>query len=414
MFPSTLLRLIPIVLSAMPCVGPVAAAAAPDATTPRADRPDDAPKTGAFQTRIPQRSKSSAILGITARMGWGGKAEVEAAAKKDGGEVDYDLSGETFDVFVPEDYTGKEPYGLIVWINPGRGGAPRADWLDVLRKHKLIWIGATHTGNDRTKWVRLGLAIDAAEHMQKAYKIDPARVYASGSSGGGRCASLLAIGFPDVFTGGGYPIIGTNYFRIVEVGQGKDGRREWYQRYFDRPSAKLMALATKERRFVLLTGDDDGNRQQTQLYAEAMKKDGFKYVTYLQVPGMGHQAPDAEWFEKGIVALDASRDEVVKAAQELKSSKPQAGTSAKAPPLAASRSAPAPTAPAPKPPVQGATPPAAEVDEEADKLMRLARLYLDNRMYKKAREKLNEIVKNHPTSPPAAEAKKLLAEIGAK
>ena len=46
--------------------------------------------------------------------------------------------------------------------------------------------------------------------------------------------------------------------------------------------------------------------------------------------------------------------------------------------------------------------------------MRLARLYIDNRMYRKAREKLNEIVKDHPSSAPAVEAKKLLAEIGAK
>ena len=397
-----------LLLRLLPLAAPVLVAAAPaapeaDRAVPRVDVPEGARKTGALQVRIPQRSKSSAILGITARMGWGGKAEVEAAAKKDGGEVDYNLSGETFDVFVPEQYTGDEPYGLIVWINPGRGGAPRGEWLDVLRRHKLIWIGATNTGNDRTKWVRLGLAIDAADHMQKAYKIDPLRVYASGSSGGGRCASLLAIGFPDVFTGGGFPIIGTNYFRIVEVGPGKDGRPEYYQRYFNRPAAKLFTLASKERRFVLLTGDDDGNRQQTQLYAEAMKKDGFKYVTFLQVPGMGHQAPDAEWFEKGIVALDEPREALANASRAT----PAASRSPRAAPTTP------PGTPAKQGPASSPAPPAA-ADEEADKLMRLARLYIDNRMYRKAREKLNEIVKDHPSSAPAVEAKKLLAEIGAK
>ena len=409
MSPVQLLRI--LLIPGLTVTAAIPAAAADPQVSVRRDVPAGQPsKTGSFQTRIPQRSKSSAILGITARMGWGGKAEVEAAAKKDGGEVDYDLSEETFDVFVPENYTGKEPYGLIVWINPGRGGAPRPEWLDVLRKHKLIWIGATNTGNDRTKWVRLGLAIDAADHLQKAYNIDPLRVYASGASGGGRVASLLSIGFPEVFTGGGYPIIGTNYFRIVEVGPGKDGRPEFYRRYFDRPPKKLLDVAMKQRRFVLLTGDEDENRQQTQLYAEAMKKDGFRYVTYIQVPGMKHTAPDAEWFEKGIVALDSARDAVA-AAQPAPRPNPTAS------PTPAPNRTPAPAASAAAsraPPSPAPTADAASPDDEPQRLMRLARLYVDNRMYKKAREKLNEIVKNHPTSLPAADAKKLLGEIGAK
>jgi hypothetical protein len=44
--------------------------------------------------------------------------------------------------------------------------------------------------------------------------------------------------------------------------------------------------------------------------------------------------------------------------------------------------------------------------------MKLARLYVDNRLYSKAREKLKQLLKDHPKSPHAAEAKKLLSEIG--
>src|SRR5439155_25600624 len=33
-------------------------------------------------------------------------------------------------------------------------------------------------------------------------------------------------------------------------------------------------------------------------------KEGYQHVTLLQVPGMGHEIPEAEWFEKGILALD--------------------------------------------------------------------------------------------------------------
>lgn len=358
-----------------------------------------APRTGLFQTDLPERSKSSAILPMTARLGWGTKAEVEAAAKKDGGEVDYRLSQETFEVFVPEDYRPEEPHGLIVWISPGPEGKPRQEWLDTLRKHKLIWVGPNNAGNNRTRWVRLGLAIDAAYNLQKMYRIDPYRVYVSGASGGGRCASTLAMTFPEVFTGGGFPIIGCNFYRVVEAGKGDDGQPTYFLRAFNRPPAKAFATVSKERRFVLLTGETDENRPQTELYARAMQKDGFRHVTYLQVPGMGHQSPDAAWFERGIVALDAGRDAVAKGADSAPAKKaPIAGAATTAPTRAL--------------PVKERT--SKPSDEEPDKLMRLARLYLDNRMYKKARDKLNQIVKNHPGSAPEAEAKKLLRDIGSK
>ena len=360
-------------------------------------------KTGSFQIHIPQRSKSSGVISVCARLGWGSKAEVEASAAKDGSEVEYNISNEVFEVFVPEEYTGDEPYGLIIWVSPGPSGKPDQRWLDVMRKHKLIWIGANNSGNNRAARVRVSLAIDEADYMRQAYKIDPYRVYVSGASGGGRCASTLAFGFPEIFTGGGYPIIGCNFYRVVEAGIAENGRPEYYQRTMGRPPAKLMQMEMKERRFVLLTGDNDPNRKQTDLNAQAMKKDGFRYVTYLQVPGMGHQPPDAEWFEKGIVALDAPRDEIANAQKQPQPATEDKQPAQASPPKAAPASARASAAQAP-----------AQGDEEADKLMRLARLYLDNRLYTKAREKLNQIVKDHPDSAPATEAKKLLKEIGGK
>jgi hypothetical protein len=357
------------------------------------------PQTGSFQVHVPQRSKNSDMVSLCARLGWGTRAQLEAAAKKNGTETDYDLSNESFEVFVPDDYDGKEPYGLIVWISPGGSGGVHRQWPDVLKKHRLMWIGANKSGNDRTPWVRLALAMDGLEYMQKTYKVDPNRVYASGASGGGRCASTLAFGFPDLITGGGYPIIGINFYRRVEVGPAAGGGTEFYPQGLKPPPGKLAQVMKKERRFVLLTGDNDMNRKETQLYSEAMKKDGFRYMTYIQVPGMGHQPPDAEWFEKGIVALDAPLNEVAKGEAPGEEKKPEE----KAPVAAAATTKKASPAPAPAPQAEG---------DEADKLMRLARLYVDNRLYKKAREKLNELIKDYPTSPHVAEAKKLLKEIG--
>lgn len=367
-----------------------AALGAAQAPAPVVNNPN---RTGAFQLRVPERSKTSAIGVMVDRVSNATLEVARGVAAKEGAEFDYSVSGESFEAFVPTTYTGEEPFGLLVWVSAGPNGSPPAQWLQALEKHKLIWVGPNNAGNNRSKWVRLGLAIDAAEHVQKLYKIDPLRVYVSGGSGGGRCASMLAVAFPDVFTGGGYPIIGCNYFRRVEVGVDDDGRPRFFPRTFERPTAKLLHVAAKERRFVLLTGDNDGNREQTQAYAEAMKKDGFKYVTYIQVPGMGHQTPNAEWFEKGIVALDEGRQAVVKAQQEA--AQKQTTKAEPKPVQAAARASDAPNP-----------------DDEADKLMRLAKLYVENRLYTKAREKLNQLVKDYPKSRHIQEAKKILKEIG--
>jgi hypothetical protein len=396
---------------------------APDSTTNSA--PDAAAdlkkRTGSFQIKIPQRCKDSAIPLLVSRFGF---APIDPAKDPDV-EKDYDLAKESFEVYVPPAYTGKEPYGLIVWVSASPGGNVHQQWIDVLNKHKLIWVGANNSGNNRNGRIRLGLAVDAAHYMPTAYNIDKDRVYVSGGSGGGRCSSMLGVAYPEYFTGGSYPIIGCNFYRRIQVTAATAVKgAEFYEASFKRPSAKLWDLVTKERRHVYLTGDNDPNRLQTELNYKAAKKDGFKHITYIQVPGMGHQAPDAEWFEKGIVALDEGRQAIAAGGAGVKDETPaeKAAAKAEAKPVAHADAKPAaaPRLPAPvlaKPaPAVAKDAPAASVspDDEADKAMKIARLYMSNRLYNKAREKLKQLVKDHPNTPQATEAQKLLAELGNK
>ena len=389
-------------------------------------------KTGSFQIKIPTRCKDSAIPTLIARHGWGTMDDV----KKAGGDTDYDLAKETFEVYVPPQYDGSDAYGLLVWVNPGPSGKVYEQWTKVLDKHKLIWVGANNSGNNRTGWVRLGMALDAAQYMPTAYKIDTDRVMTSGVSGGGRCASMLDIAYPEVFTGGGIYIVGCNFYRIVELTAATNTQPgTYYRRNFNKPKGKLWDLATKGRSHVFLTGDTDGNREQTEAYFKAAKKDGFKHVTYIQVPGMGHQPPDAEWFEKALVALEQGRQAASGTVGAVGAEKGREEKAAVAPadiPEKVARAAPARNLPAtaanpasatitaaPKGAKPGANeikPAATEASEpdEPTKLMKLARLYIDNRLYNKAREKLKLIEKDHPKSKQAAEAKKLLSEIGNK
>ena len=341
------------------------------------------PRTGAFQTTFTDRSPLSALEISVPRFGG-----TLTALKASGKDNDYNLANESFEVWVPESYKAADGWGLFVFDSPGGRGNLHEEWRQVLEKHKLIWIGPNNAGNDRLPLCRFGLCIDAVHNMKKLYDIDPNRVYIAGVSGGGRISSMLGVCYPDIFKGGMY-IVGCNYFREMEAPN--TGGRVWHRGYAQ-PKAELFTQAKKNVSHVLLTGETDMNREQTKEYYEkGFKKDGFLHVTYIEVPGMGHQPPNAEWFEKGVMAMEDVKSEPVAAA-----SAPNANSDKPKQPAGASSTA---------------TPPAAGPEAEADKLLRNAKVYIDNQLFKEARDRLNNLITKYPDSPAAKEAKNLLKQI---
>jgi len=207
---------------------------------------------------------------------------------------EYDLSKESYEVYVPESYQPGVPYGLIVWINAVDYGTAFEQWRSVLDKRFLIWVGANDSGNRSSTYRRIGLALDAAVNMTQRYTVDKQRIYVAGFSGGGRVASIVTMTYPKIFQGGLF-LCGANYFRDI---RGLDGK-VWYGKFPLPPK-----LARSRSRYVLLTGDLDFNLKNTQAVFNGYQQDRFRYATYLQVPGHNHEIPNAEWFEKGIAALD--------------------------------------------------------------------------------------------------------------
>jgi len=339
---------------------------------------------GSFTLTFSNRAEQSTNQYIAQRMGWPLLAEESA-------KVDYNLPDESFEVYVPADYTGDKPYGLLVFCMPHPGGKPPQNYLDSIDKHHLIWVCPNNAGNDRYVRPRMGLVIDAAVNMQSRYKIDPDRVYVSGISGGGRVASMLGVGFADIFKGGGFYIIGCNFYRQETTADGK----RYYARSYSVPPAKVFRAAREQSKHVFLTGDNDGNREQTDLYYKGFKHDRFEHILYLQVPGMGHQHPDAEWFEKGLAFLDEP------VATAGPATRPTARPATTRPTVAAAAASHAATQ-------------ATDRATVAGQLLKSAQLYLDNKQYELAREKLKWIVQNFAGTPAAAEAKKTLDVIAGK
>lgn len=267
------------------------AAAPPELATPH--------RLGAFRTRFTERSPLSSVETYRDRY----DRSREAMVQYDPAEGHYDLASESFEVFVPDNYSPEKPAGLLVWISPANsGGLGRPGNLKVLAEENLIWIGANNSGNDRWHWYRTGLALDAANNMQKLYNIDPERIYIAGYSGGGRVASSLALLYPEVFSGGAY-FFGCNYFRQVDV---PDKPGAYWRPGFPRPPKSVLAPLKKQHRFVLITGEHDFNRDETAAYFEEYKRDRFENVTYLEIPGADHGfGLEGEWLAQVVEALDA-------------------------------------------------------------------------------------------------------------
>lgn len=264
-------------------------------------------RMGSFRTAFTERSSLSSIDVFVKRFG----GTLDAVRKVDPTGGRYDLAKETFEVYVPGDYRarsqaevaagGASPWGLVVWVSPGSSGGPDDTGVEAsLDRRHLLWVGANSASNVRPAWDRVDLALDAAANMARLYDLDPERIYVAGYSGGGRLASEIAMLYPEVFRGE-ISWFGCNYFRDVPIPD-RPGTH-WSA---DFPAPPDLARLRRESRFVLVTGEVDFNRLQTGAYYRAMKKDGFRRVTYLQIPGASHYVGlGSEWFGKALDALDA-------------------------------------------------------------------------------------------------------------
>lgn len=210
----------------------------------------------------------------------------------------YDVTKEKFRVVVPRSYRHETPWGLFVYINAGDSPGIPARYLPVLEKRRLLAVAAYRSGNPRNIFDRFRLAIDANFNMDRRFNIDPDRVYVSGFSGGGRVASMLAVAYADLFNGA-IPLCGVNFYTRIPHGADKVLPPNYI------PAAPVLKVAREKGRYVLVTGEKDFNRDNTRsVFEHGFRKQGFRHALLLEVPGMKHAPPPAEWLEKGLEFLD--------------------------------------------------------------------------------------------------------------
>ena len=253
------------------------------ATRPDPKAVDQTPQTGKFEMSFTEHSPLATAGAVQERaLAPGQRRQVPANGYA------YDVRKEKWAMYVPKDYDHKSPYGLMCFINSMPPTGLQKDWPPVLSKNRMIFACALDAGNKKDVHLRrIPMAIESVHNLKKIYNIDDDRIYISGSSGGGKAASLAAAAYPDLFDGG-----------LFMVGAFP------FDQYNQNRSRKLYDHARRNNRYVLYTATNDFNRSYVKSAANVFRSQGFRYVTYHEAPGK-HGKANAEWFEKGIQAMDA-------------------------------------------------------------------------------------------------------------
>lgn len=218
----------------------------------------------------------------------------------------FNPAAEEFFVHVPGDYRGDAAYGLIVFTDAAddSSGLPQG-WQEVLDRRRYLYVAPQKAGNGQYINRRLGLAVLAALEVQKHYKVDPARIYAAGYSGGARMSGLLGFYQADIFTGT-IQNCGADFYQPVPMVAATSSLDTAGKPYgiFDATAGEIAAA--RRVRFVLITGSGDFRRGNiVDIFNGGFAKHDFQAKLF-DVPGMGHDTADGQTLSEALDFLEKS------------------------------------------------------------------------------------------------------------
>jgi predicted esterase len=208
-------------------------------------------------------------------------------------EQTIELGKERFSIYVPNEPIPAAGYGLLVFISPFEQALVPPEWRLILNRQGVIYVAAEHSGNDNDMLGRrIPLALHAYENVSKRYRLDPARVFVGGFSGGGRTAMRIALGYPDIFRGA-----------LLNSGNDPFGTAG-----ISLPAKELFELVQERSRFVFATGERDSmvlaTDVQTRHSAVALCVQNLDVQT---MSGAGHALLGGRELSQGLQALQEPR-----------------------------------------------------------------------------------------------------------
>jgi len=178
---------------------------------------------------------------------------------------------------------GDGPNGVLVFVKPIDSGEIPEGWAAELDRQHVIWIAADDFGNEHPRAQRVLAALAGLKLIQGSKAVDAKRIYVGGMSGGGRIASTLATRFPGHFSGALY-IVGADFWTSSEE-----------------PLKPRIAA----NRYVFITGNRDFNQREMRRVFAKYQAAGVSQVSLMDLPGFGHEYPNAEKLAEAIDFLDA-------------------------------------------------------------------------------------------------------------
>lgn len=196
---------------------------------------------------------------------------------------DYDSTQQSYELFVPEQYSAKRSWPVILFVSPGNRATGFRQWQQVFQREGIIFASPHSAGNNTPMQRRVRVVMDVLDDLRRNYNVDPDRTYIGGFSGGGRVACSIAFALPEYFGG------------VIPVCAGGELRQEssLRQRVIDRLSV------------AQLTGESDFNRGECErLHQTELAGVGVRCRTWV-APRTGHAVPDASVFDEAYEWLEA-------------------------------------------------------------------------------------------------------------
>jgi hypothetical protein len=329
---------------------------------------DDSPvsSTGDFTTALPGHAPSSNPAELARRFGM--KPQECTSV--------YDPAGEQLLVHFPAN-PGAQPPGLLVFFNKLHAEPPSAALKDSLDELHLAFVSPVEPMIGATD--RAALALDIADAFQKQHTIDKRRIYLMEVED----TNFVAFTVADAYTG---------YVSLVEMIlyekvliRRKDGAGFFEPHDTHVPAASMLALA-KRRPFVFLVDPevaaDETFGENRRFLPAQMTHDGYAHITSIKVETGENRYPkfSGTWMKRAVAFLDAAQAPATAAGPGNSTSQPAASSAN---------------------------------DEEAARILKLGKLYMDAGRKDAARTKLNEVIHKYPATASAAAAKKLLTQLDA-
>jgi hypothetical protein len=206
--------------------------------------------------------------------------------------VDYtfDLAAESFEIFVPRNYSDREPFGIFAFMDAADAMTLPKSWEAVLEKEKLICLIPQKIGNNQPFARRAGLTYVGLLKAAARYKADPDRIFTGGMSGGARSAVQLAFLHNDVIAGN-IAICGANFYQPVPRLQATNSDMN----YGVWPVPPARADEARSRvRFAFITGPKDFRHGNIlDICQGGFEQHGFQ-SRLIDVPGLGHELCSTE------------------------------------------------------------------------------------------------------------------------